>query len=210
MEILIVICLLIVIVLLAKDKIIIKKIVGGKQQDPAVHPSLPDIMGKAKPVVRHAVPNKAAKSQLAEPEVTTNNFEKETNEKNFAKEIPQEELDEVFGEEPDLEEEEEEWNGYGDPNGDNGFATGVTFDELGTVRTLLQQKEQEPVLQQKAVDVVQKIQGTELYSLLENGIEGASQKIAILLDKRLSKALDSGSSDLRRKDRGGFDIGEFV
>jgi len=78
------------------------------------------------------------------------------------------------------------------------------------VGALLQQEVLEPALQQKAVDIVQRIQGTELFSLLENSMEGASRKIAVLLDRSLPTGMDSGSSDLRKNDLSDFDIGEFV
>src|SRR5690606_23245036 len=115
MEIVIVICLLIVIVLLAKDKIIIKKVVKSKPQHPVVNPDLPEIMGQPKPVVRHVVPTRATERQKKEPEHIPDNFGEETEEKGFAREIPQEELDEVFGSEPDFDfkDEEEEWKERG-------------------------------------------------------------------------------------------------
>lgn len=207
MEIVIVICLVIVIILLLKDKVVIHKPVRRQENKT---PDLPDIMGLPKPVERHAVPMKAAKRQLNKSNDVPDTFEAETSETGFAKEIPQEELDEVFGSVPDLEDEEEEWNRYGSPNSDNGFATGVTFNELSIVGALLQQEVLEPALQQKAVDIVQRIQGTELFSLLENSMEGASRKIAALLDKSLPAGTDFGSSDLRNNDLSGFDIGEFV
>lgn len=212
MEIIIVICLLIVIVLLAKDKIIIKKVVKSKPQHPAVNPDLPEIMGKPKPVKRHIVPTSATKRQSDKKADIPDNFETETNEAGFAREIPQEELDEVFGSEPvsDFESEDEEWEEQGLPNSDNGFATGVTYEELTTVGALLQQDVLEPASQQKAVDIVQRIQGTELFNLLENSIEGASRKIAELLDKSLPARADFNSSTVRNKDLEGFDIGEFV
>ena len=74
----------------------------------------------------------------------------------------------------------------------------------------LEQDTFEPVLQQKAVDIVQRLQGTELFGLLENSIEGASRKIAELLDKSLSTGTDFSSPDLRKSDLEDFDIGEFV
>lgn len=111
---------------------------------------------------------------------------------------------------PIFEDEEEEWREQGLPNGNNGFATGVTYDELTTVGALLRQDVLEPTSQKKAVDIVQRLQGTDLFSLLENSMEGASRKIAELLDKNLPTGTDSGSSDLRKNDLGNFDIGEFV
>ncbi|MGJ1533347.1 hypothetical protein [Sphingobacterium multivorum] len=61
-----------------------------------------------------------------------------------------------------------------------------------------------------AVAIVQRLQGTELFSLLENSIEGASRKISELLDSTLSSEAEASSSTLRKSDLGDFDIGEFV
>ncbi|MBN8785807.1 conjugal transfer protein TraD [Elizabethkingia anophelis] len=212
MEIIIVICLLIVIVLLAKDKIIIKKVVKNKQQQPATNRELPEIMGKPKPIERHSVPTAATQRQKEKQEDIPDNFETETHETGFAREIPPEELDDVFGSEPvsDFENEDEEWEEQGLPNSDNGFATGVTYEELTTVGALLQQDVLEAASQQKAVDIVQRMQGTELFSLLENSIAGASRKIAELLDRSLPAGADFSSSDERKSSVEGFDIGEFV
>jgi len=209
MEIIIVICLLIVIVLLLKDKVVIHKPVHRQEKQESKTPELPDIIGLPKPVERHAMPMNASKRQTDKSKSIPDNFETETEEKALGLVIPQEELDEVFGSMPDLEDEEE-WSEYGDADSDNGFATGVTFDELSTVGALLQQDVLEPALQQKAVNIVQRIQGTELFSLLENSMEGASRKIAALLDKSLPAGTDFSSSNLRNKDLEGFDIGEFV
>ncbi|WP_444660086.1 hypothetical protein [Flavobacterium columnare] len=57
---------------------------------------------------------------------------------------------------------------------------------------------------------VQKVQGTELFSLLENSIEGSSRKIAELLDSTLSSETETGSSTFRNNDLEDFDIGAFV
>ncbi|HRO46775.1 conjugal transfer protein TraD [Agriterribacter sp.] len=210
METLIVICLLVVIVLLLHDKIVIK---GASKKDRLLEnkiPDLPEIMGLPKLRERLIVPNKATGSQKIKPTKQEDSFDAETEGNGFDIRIPQEELDEVFGGEPDFDQEEEEWRRYREPNGEDGFATGVTFDELSTVGALLQQEALEPALQEQAVEIVHKIQGTELFSLLENSIEDASQKIARLLDKTIETETDSGSSTMRNKGLDGFDIGEFV
>ncbi|MNE84725.1 hypothetical protein D3C80_1816600 [compost metagenome] len=75
---------------------------------------------------------------------------------------------------------------------------------------LLQKEKLHPSQKETAVAIVQKIQGTELFSLLENSIESASRKIAELLDGSLSSETDAGSSNLRNNDLNDFDIGEFV
>lgn len=210
METLIVICLVIVIILLLYDKIIIRK--PDKEKEPERLPKKQhaDIMGVPKPMERLAVPTKAIKSQIEKPAKEVANFETETEEKDLGLVVPQEELDEVFGQMPDLDEEDEDWRRYGETNGEDGFATGVTFEELSTVGMLLQHGVLEPSQQKEAVDIVHRIQGTELFSLLESSIENAAQKIARLLDKSINQGTDSGSSTMRNKGFGDFDIGEFV
>ena len=212
MEIVIVICLLIVIVLLVQDKIVIHKRSQQKpMQQEKVNPNLPDIMGQPKPVKSHSVPNTANESQITEPEINPDNLDIEYDEnENVGMQIPQEELDEVFSNMPDLEEEEEEWNRYGTSGSDDGFAQGVTFEELSSVGVLLQKEELEPAQKETAIAIVQKIQGTELFSLLENSMEDASRRIAELLDSTLSSETEDSSSTLRKNDLSDFDIGEFV
>nr|WP_315254597.1 conjugal transfer protein TraD [uncultured Flavobacterium sp.] len=212
METVIVICLLIIIALLVQDKIIIKKRTEQKPTQQKTNPNLPDIMGQPKPMRSLSVPKRAIENQIKEQEQKTDNFDIEIGEEDVDMQIPQEELDEVFENIPDFEEEEEEeeWNRYGISGGNVGFAQGVTFEELSSVGMLLQKDKLEPSQKETVVAIVQKIQGTELFSLLENSIESASRKIAELLDGSLSSETDAGSSTLRKNDLSDFDIGEFV
>ena len=210
METAILICLLIIIALLVQDKIIIKKKTEQKPTQEKLNPNLPDIMGQPKSMRSLSVPKSAVESQNKEQEQETDNFNIEIDEEDVDMQIPQEELDEVFENIPDFEEEEEEWNRYGISGGDYGFAQGVTFEELSTVGMLLQKEKLEPSQKETAVAIVQKIQGTELFSLLENSMESASRKIAELLDSGLSSETDAGSSTLRKNELEDFDIREFV
>ncbi|MDP3442963.1 MAG: conjugal transfer protein TraD [Ignavibacteria bacterium] len=211
MEIVIVICLLIVIALLVQDKIVIKKSSERKPIQEKSNPKLPNIMGQPRPKRSLSVPNNATESQVEEPEINPDNFDIEYDEnENVGIQIPQEELDEVFSNMPDFDDEEDEWNRYGISSSDNGFAQGVTFEELSSVGMLLQKEKLEPSQKETAIAIVQKIQGTELFSLLENSMEGASQKIAELLDSTFSSETEAGSSTLRKNDLRDFDIGEFV
>lgn len=75
---------------------------------------------------------------------------------------------------------------------------------------LLQKEKLEPSQKETAALIVQKIQGTELFILLENSMEDASRKIAELLDSTLFSETDFGSSTLRKNDLSEFDIGDFV
>ena len=211
MEIVIVICLLIVIALLVQDKIVIKKSSERKPIQEKNNPKLPDIMGQPRLKRSLSVPNNATESQVEELELNPDNFDIEYDEnENVGIQTPQEELDEVFSNMPDFGEEEEEWNRYELSDGDNGFAQGVTFEELSSVGILLQKEKLEQSQKETAIAIVQKIQGTELFSLLENSMEGASRKIAELLDSTLSSETEAGSSTLRKNDLGDFDIREFV
>ena len=211
MEIVIVICLLIIIALLVQDKIVIKKSSGRKPIQEKSNPKLPDIMGQPRPRKSLSMPNNATESQVEELEINPDNFDIEYDEnENVGIQIPQEELDEVFSNMPDFGEEEEEWNRYEISSGDNGFAQGVTFEELNSVGILLQKEKLEQSQKETAIAIVQKIQGTELFSLLENSMEDASRKIAELLDSRLSSETEASSSILRKNDFSDFDIGEFV
>jgi hypothetical protein len=212
METVIVICLLIIIVLLLQDKIVIKKYPEQKPVQEKSNPNLPDIMGQPKPQRSLSVPMSTNESQKLEQEHKTDNFDIEIGEEKVDSQIAQEELDEVFGNVPDFEDEdeEEEWNSCGISDGDNGFAQGVTFEELSAVGMLLKKEKLRPSQKETAAVLLQKIQGTELFDLLENSIEDASQKIAKLLDGTLSSETDSGSSILHKKDLKDFDIGEFI
>lgn len=211
METIIVICLLIIIVLLLQDKIVIKKKMVQKPTQKKNNPIFPDIMGQPKPMRSLYVPINTTKSHTQETEINPDNLDIKYDEnENVSIQIRKEELDKVFSNIPDFEEEEEEWKNYGISSANDGFAQGVTFEELSSVGMLLQKEKLEPSQKETAVALVQKIQGTELFSLLENSMESASRQIAELLDGSLSSESISGSSILRKNDLEGFDIREFM
>lgn len=207
MEIIIVICLLIIIALLLQDKIVIytRKDQKTMQQKPT--PRLPDIMGQPKALKSLLLPKNAKTSQKKKQKKKSNNFEIEIDEEDIEKQILQED---VFSIEPDFEEEEEEWNNYGISGGSDGLAQGVTFEELSAMGMLLQKDNLEPFQKETAVAIVQKIQGTELFTLLENSVESASRKMAELLDGSLSSETDAGCPIKSKNDLSNFDIGEFI
>ena len=212
MENVIVICLLIVIVLLLQDKIVIKKRSGQQQpKQEKVNINLPDIMGQPKPIRSLSVPNSANESQIEETEINPDNLDIEYDKnETVGVQFLQEELDEVFSNMPDFEQEEEEWNRYGISAADDSLAQGVTYEELSSLGMMLQKDRLEISQRKTATALVQKIQGTELFRLLENSMESASRKIAELLDGSLSSEKESGSSYPRKSDLNDFDIGEFV
>ncbi|MFV0572456.1 MAG: conjugal transfer protein TraD [Xanthomarina gelatinilytica] len=211
MEIVIVLCLFMVIILLVSEKIVIKKITYIKEDPDSAESDLPEIMGKPKPVRSQAQSNDDNESHLVETEINPNNLDIEYDENEVAAiQIPQEELDEVFSNTPDFEGEEEEWNRYGFSADQNSLAQGVTYEELSAVGALIQKENLEQSQKETTASVVQKLQGTELFGLLESSVEGASRKIAELLDSNLSSETKTGSSSLRNDDLDEFDIGAFV
>jgi hypothetical protein len=210
METAIVICLLVVIALMLHDKVASKNKQGQKANKTKESRDLPDIMGQPKPMRSLSGPSSASESQNKEQMFDPANLDIEYDENEIVGiQVPQEELDEVFSNVPDFGDDEEEWDRYGISGGDNSLAQGVTFDELSAVGALLQKEKLEQPQKETAVAIVQRLQGTELFSLLENSMEGASKKIAALLDSTLSEKGD-GSSTLRKNSLGDFDIGEFI
>lgn len=207
MEILIVICLFLVIALLLQDKIVISITKEQKPIQQKPNPSLPDIMGQPKPLKSLLLPKNTKKNQKKKQQQKSNNFDVETNDEDNKIQIPHED---VLSNQPDFEEEEEEWNNYGITGGNQGLAQGVTFEELSAMGILLQKENLEPFQKKTAVAIIQKIQGTELFNLLENSVESASRKIAELLDESLSSETDADSLIMRKNDMSHFDIGEFT
>lgn len=209
MEILILLSLLLIIALLLQDKIVFQK----KSDEKSKH-KLPEqssrIMGESKRVEMQIPPKHSDENTVENQQTQISNFDQEINEKKVDIEIPNEELDKVFGSTPDFEEEEEEWSQYQIIDSDNGLAQGVTFEELGSVETFLKEQKLEESQKETAAEIIQKIQGTELFNLLENSIEGASVKIAELLDKNLNPENNTGSSFLQSNNLDEFDIGKFT
>jgi len=210
MELLIVICLLINIVLLLKDKFMINKKSYDRPKQEKVNPELPDIMGQPKPAKGYEGQDNKIGRKGIEPEnkdANTNSVHSE--QIPTATSSPQQAQDDVPTTAIDLKEEQEYWGTPGVLS-DDGFATGITFDELAGVGKLLAQNAMEPSEQKKVVSIASKIDGTELLGLLESKIGDASKKIAMLLDRGLSKQPAEGSSLLQNNERDGFDIGDYI
>lgn len=211
METVIVTCLLILIALKLHDKMVSKKNEKRPPDPERVNPNLPDIMGQPKLFKSHRKPKTAIESQQPIQQPNLINFDKEYDANEFiAIQIPQEEPEEIFDNMPDFNEEEEEWKRLDLTSIESSFSHGVTYDELRNVSTWLQEEKLEKGQLQTATAIVQKIQGTDLFNLLESSVDGASRKIAELLDKTLSTEAETGSSILRKNDLEDFDIGEFV
>lgn len=207
MEQLIIIGLLLIIILLLWDK----KYMNQHHQEKSVETRLavPSLMGETKKDERKLVPSDADQGQEEFNVHTVNTFDSETKEEVFENIASKKELEDILIRNNDWDDGEEDWQYQDDSKIESGFATGVTFQELSTAGQLLQQDMLEPDLEQQAVTIIQKIQGTELFDLLENSLDDASKRIAALLSQKISNE-DEDISFKRKDDADGFDIGEFV
>ncbi|MGI9650882.1 hypothetical protein [Chryseobacterium sp. RLHN22] len=204
MEQIIITGLLFIIILILWDK----KFISNKKSSTEKDLKLPSIMGETKIEERNLKPSAADQGQEESIVSNTNIFESETKGEEFENIPLKNDLDEILINNNDLEEEED-WYNQNNSEIESGFATGVTFQELSTAGQLLQEEILEPDLEQQAVDIIQKIQGTELFNLLENSLGDASKRIAHLLSQSTSN--DESQISFRGKnDAEGFDIGEFV
>lgn len=203
MEIIIIICLLLIIIFLLLEK---KQILNVDKYESKV--KYTNILGSAKNIKRQSLPINENQSHSENFADSLHTFTSETTKEAFDEIDVKKDLTEIFVESNNWQEEEEEFSFQNDSNWESGFATGVTFQELDTAEQLLHQELLEPVFQQQAVEIIQKIQGTELFTLLENSLATASSKIALLLQK--SEIENELHSLPKNEGAEGFDIGEFV
>lgn len=200
-QIVILFCLFTIIVLLAIDKVKIVKSVKMPEPE-AVSSQLPDVMGKTHKDTDHRLnEGRISGRPLIKPK---------TDELDQPNKVLGNELNpQVVGEVPTDPIEDEEWLEDEFPPYDDRFSRGVSLEELLTVGKLLQQNDLESEQQNTVIDVMQKIHGTDLYNVLENSIEGASQRVAMLLDKTLvSNHLNDVMPSEGHLDD--FDIGNFL
>lgn len=208
METIIVICLIIIIVLLLQDKVVIQRPTGANAEPSPEQQAENNIMGQTKVVQRTEEPKRPLQSDKKESEPETpdpeNTVDEQETDAPFPERVPADILDE-------LPDPQQQWDSFEYPEASDDFSTSVTYDEISTVAEVLRQPDlPESSVQEETVRVVRKIQGTELFSLLENSIEDASQKIAKLLDQNINKAAVAGVAATRKNDLDNFDIGEFV
>jgi hypothetical protein len=206
MEMIIIVCLITVIALLLHDKL--GKSKSGQMDNIALSKDdkySNDIIGKPKSIERMSQKNSnlegmSEQISLAEREKTEIDMESfDLQQINHSVEFV-----------PDFEDEEEELRTGGAFYENNKFATGVTFAELGNLDNLLRQDILEPVSQNHAIEIINKLEGTELLSLLESSINNASKKIAKLLDTTSGDTENTGFHTKNIIDRTNFNISDLI
>lgn len=194
-QIVILICLFLIIVLLAIDKV---KIVKREklQEFHNASSKAPEIMGKVLTMEKD------------------NGQDKTPNNRNFVfhKEalLPTEMVSEVLIEMlPDANESNIDFDDE-DLYDDDRFGQGVSLNELIKVGNLLQHNSVDELQEKETVEVMLKMQGTEIFDMMQRSIEGSAQKIAILLDKSLAQNINIDKVENPGNDIDSFDIGNFI
>ena len=183
----------------------------GRYTDPTTRKQskVPDIMGSSRQPERQSQPIEAIKRQ---------NENREEKPNTFAREIPSEELDQVFGteqtdeidlrEDPDPDEDEVDWQEEETKlqahrttaDNENDFATGVSFDELQQVTNLIQKDDLQPDEQISITATAVKLAHTDLWEKIMKVLPDANEKIAKMLDTpppKVRTAEDWRSFDIR-------------
>ncbi len=170
---------------------------------------IPDIMGSSRQPERQSQPIEATERQ---------NENREDKPVTFAREIPSEELDQVFGteqtgetdtrEDPDPDEDGVDWQEEETElqahrttaDNENDFATGVSFDELQQVTNLIQKDKLRPDEQKSVITAAVKLAHTDLWEKIMKALPDANEKIAKMLDaspQKVQTAEDWRSFDIR-------------
>lgn len=114
--------------------------------------------------------------------------------------------------EPDYEDEE--ISGYMDGYDDTGRAAGVSFEELGeTVRTANADNSTETE-QRQAADTLARIEGTNLYDVVVENINGGLARVAELLKRNeaglVTATVSSEAAPLAGKEYEAFNMNDFL
>ncbi len=196
METVIQLIILLLLIILLVDRFYLKKTDIKPLEKVLKHKKVNSIMGESKEAEIKNEP-----INLSEKEI----------EKKVKKIIPIEALDAVFDSsssktidtnEWELTEEEEELKANFSTKTDTDFNTGLSFEELQKIATLLNQKE----LTTDTLPVAMKIENTELLEILNKQIPEAQQHVSDLLNIHLT----TQTRPKINEDWRDFDIGNFV
>ncbi len=154
-----------------------------------------------------------SKEALKQPEIKTEPIdlpEKEAK-KEHRKIIPTEALDAVFDSSSSKNTDTTDWESTEEEEAlktdfstktDQDFNTGISFEELQKITSLLNQKE----LTTDTLPIAMKIENTELLEILNEQIPQAQQHVSDLLNAHLTTHISPKANEDWRD----FDIGDFV
>lgn len=187
---------------------------AGKKEPEPLNPE--DIIGKSLPVRRHKLPDNATSCQR-EPEVVESgkkeNIFVPEEEKRIPARIPNEDLDKVFSdspednneldidvdtgydktaEEPDLSEEEEELAQYRS-DGTDDFARGVDYDELGMAGKVIKGETIAEEQEWEACRIIRKVETTDLWAKMVSREPEGRERVSQVMDKWFSSSAGKGT-----------------
>lgn len=192
-QVLILACLIVIMVLLSVDKVTISS--QRKDSNDVTPKPEPDIVGKAvMPVKERGLSWVADRKKI------------ERMAPHRTGEVDNDQQEEKLSD-PIVEEFDDEDN---IPPYDDRFDQAVSLDELSKVGNLLQWDSLDIHDEKIAAGIIQKMEGTEFFTMMQESIEGASQKIARLLDKSLSEEQNTMSKQNENNEIDSFNIGDFI
>lgn len=197
---LILVCLIVVILLLAVEKVKFIRPERKKYHE-VKKDNIPDVIGKVITPVKEKTPVWLANRKKLIEQMIANKEDKVNNDS-----IKNEQQEEKIIN-TNINELDEEDNV---PPDDDRFVQAVSVNELTKVGNLLQQDTLNTAQEKETTEIIQKIEGTEFFAMMQQSIEGASQKIARLLDKSLSEKHNVIPKENQNKSFDNFDIGDFV
>ena len=198
-QIVILICLIVVIVLLSVDKV---KIIRPQRKSGEVQEhTVPDVMGTVLTPSKEKIPAWLANRKKMLVQTAVRKTDEAENDS--IKDDQQDQHDAGSG----MEQLEDEENITPD---DDRFGQAVSINELAKVGNLLQQESLDMVQEKETAEIIQKIEGTEFFTMMQQSIAGASQKIAKLLDKSLAEKHPIIPKENHNNAFDNFDIGDFI
>lgn len=180
MEQFIIICLLFLILLIVSDR---RLLVRQRRKSPTdANKNWVSIMGGTKQIEREVLSGEVHGGQYQSDLSGKDSFESKIIEKEFEPLDRTKNISDIRVRNDDSKQKDTDEQ-YEDFTTESLFDTGVTFQELSNVGQMIQQNMLEPSLERQAVDIIQKIQGSELFYLLENSLEDGPKRIAGLLNR---------------------------
>ncbi|MDR6513736.1 hypothetical protein [Chryseobacterium camelliae] len=198
-QILILICLIMVIILLLLDKV--KIIRSNQKMGPAKETFLPDVIGDVSNPMKEKTPVWLAKRKKLVEQLGSTTEE--------PVKISSAEDESALEDTPDADLMEIDEEGTV-PTDDESFGQAVSLDELTKVGNLLQRDWLDVAEEKETTDIIQKLEGTEFLTMMQQSIDGASQKIAMLLDRSHSASIHVRSQAAENDTLDNFDIGDFI
>jgi len=197
-QVVILICLIVVIILLLVDKI---KIIGAHHKlEEMKEKTLPDVIGKVSVPQEENTPVWLANRKKFVEQLVANNV----------RQLPIESVERSDKEEKKSENDIMHHDDDNVPPNDDRFGQAVSLNELTKVGNLLQQDNLDLSQEKETADIIQKIEGTEFFTMMQQSIEGASEKIARLLDKSLLEKHTNIPKENQNNVLDNFDIGDFI